>query len=587
MQSNDALVDLAAGWIDQAALNDTHFQAIRTFNEIVPISEHQGNLDSELNEVTIRKATAWAFAYQLQIVQSDGKWRVQLIPYFADSGGHSTPPKVEDVPESGVEVWRRLNGKVNSNFGKARLNHLLFARKVGNPRDHAIAAARSHLDLSYHWRNGLDKSESLHTALRLARAVGAVELASEVSERILEVNRQTISAGHDKPGVTLRLLRPLSYERNAPEGLAAALDSAIDVYDSPFTRDELLTLKLNLHRSDGRRKEIRAHQVQVWLDAAESTTGLIKSGHLKKALERAQESNDSDLIERAASALQKIRDEDLGLLRFSATSAVPQEQFEKILSPITDCSDWRQALMNFALTYGPAVGTVDNTRTRVQEFVENATFASILTTELIGSDGLPRFTPKNDSDTEEMRMAQQESFMLQHTAPILAAALHKIPETHGTPTERELTEFLALGKLTDEDLAASISRCLIRYWTGDPEAAAFSIAPKIETLARNLVIALDAGVYRLQRNEKPGQYPGLGSLLGILREKGLDESWYRNILTICGNPAGGWNLRNEIAHGFLATVGSPAAAILFQCVLYLWTLGPQSSDGAVNEPSES
>ncbi|MFC8380241.1 DUF4209 domain-containing protein [Streptomyces albidoflavus] len=58
------------------------------------------------------------------------------------------------------------------------------------------------------------------------------------------------------------------------------------------------------------------------------------------------------------------------------------------------------------------------------------------------------------------------------------------------------------------------------------------------------------------------------------------------MLTICGNPAGGWNLRNELAHGFVPIAGSPGAAILFQCVMYLWTLGPKRERDDV-DPGES
>jgi hypothetical protein len=146
-----------------------------------------------------------------------------------------------------------------------------------------------------------------------------------------------------------------------------------------------------------------------------------------------------------------------------------------------------------------------------------------------------------------------------------------------------MAEFFSRSSIIPPETAASISRCFIRYWAGDAEGAAFTAAPKIETLARNLVLALDAGVYRIQRNEKPGQYPGLGVLLGVLREKGMDESWYRNILTVCGNPAGGPNIRNDIAHGFVDSVGSPGAALLLQCIIYLWNLVPKSQGDPDNE----
>ncbi|WP_164587179.1 DUF4209 domain-containing protein [Streptomyces sp. SID10815] len=245
---------------------------------------------------------------------------------------------------------------------------------------------------------------------------------------------------------------------------------------------------------------------------------------------------------------------------------------------MANATDWRDALIQFAFAYGPAVGTVGNTKRLVEEYTQVSIIESIGTTEIYGSDGLPRFSPQTDTEKHEMLLARQEAFTLQSTAPLLAHLLHKVAEVHGVPSQADLTEFFSQGPLTSHELASSIARCFIRFWTGDPEGATFTIAPKVETLARELVVSLDAGVYRLQRQEKPGQYPGLASLLSTLRERGLDESWYRNILTICGNPAGGWNLRNELAHGFVGECGSPGAAVLFQCVMYLWTLGPKQKE---------
>jgi hypothetical protein len=580
MPNIDALVDPVARWIDEAALCETPFQASLSFGRRIPISEHEGSLDLEPTEASVRRAAAWAFSYHLEITQVDEKWRVQLIPYLQDSSGNSTPPRVEAVSDLGVEIWKKLLGRVKSEFGKARLHHLLFQRSVDNPRHHAISAAHSNVELAKKWHRGLDKAECLHVALRLSRAIGATDMAREVGNQMLEAASRELSTSRESPGVTLRLLRPLTFEKNPPEGINNLLDTAIESYDSPFIRDELISLKLRLSKNANDRRATHTQLVQNWMNAAEKATGLVRSGHLKKALETAQSAALPDLAERAAAALQRIREEDLGLARFSASSVIPQERFEEIMKPVTDCADWREALMNFVHSYGPAVGSIEETRKRVDEYLANSVFASIFTTELLGADGLPRFSPQSESDTEEMRMAHQETLTLQHTGPLLAAALHKIPDIHGYPDERELTEFLSLGKLTDEDLAASISRCLIRYWSGDAESAAFTAAPKIETLARNLLRELDAGIYRLQRKENPGQYPGLGALMKVLREKGLNESWYRNILTVCGNPAGGLNLRNDIAHGFLPSVGYPETALLIQCVLYLWSLGVQPGSDA-------
>lgn len=585
--ADDQLAPLAS-WIDEAAQAETSFAAHRSLTSRIPIAEQRGTLDEEDSQATARKATAWAFAYHVQVVENSGKWRTQIIPYLEYPDDSSMPPRIVDVPNSGVAVWSRLSEMVSSNFGKARLHHLLFERKHGNVRDHAIQAAQSYFQAVKDWTEWLDKEEALNIALRLARAVGERELASQIMADMLKLVGQALSSEEEVPGVALRVLRPLVDESSPPPALTSTIDIALQTYDSPFIRDELLSLALRRPVTVKERDALHVQRVQIWLDAAAGETGLRRAGHLKTALQRAQETGKSDLIERAAAALQKIREEDLGLVSFTSSGAISREQFQEMMAPVVNAADWREALVQFAFAYGPAVGTVERTRKAAEEYARVSIIESLATTEIFGSDGLPRFSPQTDAEKNEMRLARQEAFALQTSAPLLAHLLHKVAEAHGIPSEADLTEFFSQGPLASHELASSISRCFIRFWTGDPEGATFTIAPKIETLARNLVLSLDAGVYRLQRQEKPGQYPGLASLLSTLRERGLDESWYRNILTICGNPAGGWNLRNELAHGFVENSGSPGAAILFQCVMYLWTLGPKKEkDETESEVSNS
>ncbi|MEU1087223.1 hypothetical protein ABZ401_10365 [Streptomyces sp. NPDC005892] len=582
MNSADDQLVLLAGWIDEAAQTGTSFAAHRSLNSRIPIAEQQGVPSEEDLEDAARKATAWAFAYHVQVMENGGKWRIQIVPYLEYPDGSSTPPRVADVPDFCVAVWSQLSEMVSSNFGKARLHHLLFERKTGNARNHATQAAQGYLDASREWGKWLDKEEALNAALRLARAVGQKDLASRIAVEMLRLAGQAILSDEEIPGVVLRLIGPLCGEASPPQGLGSTIDAAMRAYGSPFIRDELVSFKLRRANTQEERQHLQSEHVQIWLDAAASETGLRKAGHLKKALQNAQETGQSSLIERSAAALQGIRNEDLGLISFVSSGTVSREQFQEMMTPVVDAADWRDALIQFAFAYGPAVGPIEKTREAAEEYARTSIIENMATVEIFGSDGLPRFSPKTDEEKIEMRLAKQEAFVLQAMAPLLAHLLHKVAEVHGVPSEGDLSEFFSRGPLASQELASSIARCFIRFWTGDPEGATFTIAPKIETLARNLVLSLDAGVYRLQRQEKPGQYPGLGSLLSTLRERGLDESWYRNILTICGNPAGGWNLRNELAHGFVPTAGSPAAAILFQCVIYLWTLGPKQEQNDVD-----
>jgi hypothetical protein len=75
--------------------------------------------------------------------------------------------------------------------------------------------------------------------------------------------------------------------------------------------------------------------------------------------------------------------------------------------------------------------------------------------------------------------------------------------------------------------------------------------------------------------------------MATLKDRGLDESWYRMIYTTCCNPAGGWNVRNEILHGFVDEIYAPVAAVLIQALLYLASLTPREDDAGDQPESDS
>jgi hypothetical protein len=433
MEAKDAQLRLLAQWIDEAAQARTQFQAKLSLNERVPISEQQDALDVKNFESMARKAMAWAFAYHVDVVQVNGKWRVHIESHSHWPDGSSTPPRLSDMPLPVVQVWDALKDRVESNFGKARIFHLLFDRKFGNVRECALRAIESYLLLAHEWTEWSDREEMLNIALRLARAIGAVELAERVMQDMLTCSREVIEGENEAPGVVLRFFRPLVAERQAPDGLNAIMDDAIAKYSSPFILDELIALKMSIVDSPGERVALERRRVEVWLDAAEKAEGLVRAGHLKTALQRAQNTSQVTLMERAAAALQKVREEDLGLATFTASSLISREQLDEMLAPVVDAEDWREALLRFAFSYGPAVGSVERNLQGVEDFVRESVFAGMLKNELLGSDGLPRFFPQTEDDAKEMRLAQQETFMLQTNAPLLAMALNKVAEAHGVP----------------------------------------------------------------------------------------------------------------------------------------------------------
>ncbi|MEU4918956.1 DUF4209 domain-containing protein [Streptomyces parvus] len=579
MTSRDSQIERVAGAIDQAAQASSKFKSARALRETLLSGTPIDVPVEKISDIPIR-ATLWAFDYAVSVRSENNKQKAVIEPRFRGPSGETDPPQVANVSDEVVEVWHELTSKVSSPWGLARLNHLLFERRFGRPHEHAIAAAQNYLLSAKCWDLGLDRSKFLAVGLRIARSVNSKDQADLILCQLMDDARQELSAGDKRPGVFMRLIDSILSERTPPSGVDDLLVDAFAVYTDPFIRDEILRIKILRAPNLEAKNLLWGKLVQVWGEAADNSQGLVRSTHLKKALECAEESQDRKLIERAAAKLQALRKEELGLATFTSSSSIDEAEIERLLAPVDGAGNWQHALLALYQVYGPATGDLAKNRERMERHAQEFSLSRLFPKELIGGDGLPRYRPQSDEDRDAMDLAEQESYNLQSFAPILAMALSRISEKYGVPSESELAEFFAQTPLTDENLAYALARSFVRYWMGDAEGAAFTIIPRIETLVRNLVIAMDLGVYRVQRDQKPGQYPGLGYLLDILKDHGMDESWHRCVLTVCANPAGGWNIRNEVAHGFIVNVGIPPAAVVLQVALYLWSLNCISDEPA-------
>ncbi|MGV9990762.1 DUF4209 domain-containing protein [Streptomyces sp. NPDC003374] len=570
VSQGDQIKDVASA-IDLAAQEVTKFEASQALRMALLSGVPS---DVPVNEVTdlAVKAALWAFDYRVSVKQERNRLRAVVEPRFRGASGETEPPEVATTSDEVAEMWNSLASKVTSQWGKARLHHLLFERRFGKPHEHAVASAQNYLAAAKNWEIGLDRAQYLAISLRIARAVNSADLANSIVGQLLDDAAQELAGGEARPGVFLRLVEPILAERQPSSHIAELLESAILKYSDPFIQDELLSLQIVRASDETAKRSLWERRVQIWNKAADRSQGIIRAMHFKKALECAEESQERDLVERAAARLQELRNEDLGLATFTASTSIDESEIERLLAPIRDVGNWQHALLCLYQAYGPSTGNLKQNQARMEAHAREFPLSALFPHQLLGGDGLPRYHPQSEEDRVAMALAEQESFNVQVWAPILATALTRVFETYGIPSEEELAEFFAQSPLVDDSLAHALARAFIRYWMGDAEGAAFTILPRIETLARNLVIAMDRGVYRLQRDQKPGQYPGLGYLLDILKEHGMDESWHRCVLTICANPAGGWNIRNEVAHGFIDNVSAPAAAVVLQVALYLWSL---------------
>lgn len=98
---------------------------------------------------------------------------------------------------------------------------------------------------------------------------------------------------------------------------------------------------------------------------------------------------------------------------------------------------------------------------------------------------------------------------LQLRAPLVAEALRRVLEKFGVD-EVVVREALTTDPHVSASTAKSITSTLRRYAAGDWEAAQCVVVPRIETMARSLVLATGAPLWRPQQGQAQGQYQGLG-----------------------------------------------------------------------------
>jgi hypothetical protein len=532
-----------------------------------------GDSPSRTDEVNaikneLLRDAADAISYMLQI-ESDS---ISFAPWLELADGSTRPVRLSAVPDQKITNWADLCTATEHPAWRSRFGHLVVASgRVLVGSDRAKLASRTiddYLKVPSSWGSHLDGFDCLASALGLAKEFRQRKKQGEIIAAIAEAADQALSVEQPLPGVVLRLTALLIAQPSPPPEAKALLARAATAFAAdPFNLDDALAQQIQLF-ADGteERSHLWTERVDCWLNAARDEVGPRRAAFLQRAVESANRSNIRDLRLRATEELQKSALGDLGLQSAHTGMILRGEAIARSVSPVTDAPNWQQALDRFALL-GPMTGDASANRNAVEQ--QSQSFLSaIIPHTMFGGDNLPRFTASTPEELLEYRQSQQESFHLQFNRTLILEALLRLPHHHGMPNSEDLAAYFQQSPVIDEEQSAALARSLVRFWAGDYEAAAFTVAPRVEMIARNMLLYVNSPQYRIQREQKPGQYPGLGVLLQALTEYGLDPSWYRFLHCVLTNPIG-WNLRNEMSHGFIDDVGPVIAAVLLQCACYL------------------
>lgn len=424
--------------LDEASRQRSHHRMAMAGRELLGLSI----LDEMPEDLPVEeRAVAWALEYHVESVDAQGRRRIRLASKIEHDDG-AEPPAVPEVPEEVVEVWRALLGLVTEPPARARLQHLLFQRGGPECFRHACAAAEAYLESSESQDRGLDAVDDLVAATRLARAVNDGALASQALDRAADVAERHLAENDPPAGIVLRALRHLVGEPDCPDRVDALLARAAEAWPDANRRDQALATMLKRCKDASSRANVWRRRVAAYTEEAEAATSTImRAVRLQQALALAEKSGDAELRREAASRLQAIRHEALEMMTFRAASHRYEEEFERIVQEASDGDDWRQALITFA-TLGPISGEVEQNRVLIEERHRQHPLGRLFPLDLRTPEGLPIYTGTSEEDRFDLDLTMWETELIGYWLPILAAALHAIPERHGLPTLEEISAFL-------------------------------------------------------------------------------------------------------------------------------------------------
>ncbi len=503
------------------------------------------------------------------IPDSGGDWRLLLV---ADSGeGPAKASAVAEVPDPTLQIWAGVLARSSAPRVRGRLGDLLFHARFGDRGLLALDAIDAYLEWAADLVSpGLRSVRALGRALHLAKVTRNDDRLQAVRDAIVGNATGHLDLGDPKPGTAFGLIR-LIVDDHAESAVDQLLDRCRSDFVSVWDVETTIGLQRQRATDDSLRQALDRELVQLWLDEADRTDALQAVLHREKASQLARTRGLPDLAEAAVRALQAGETPQLASFSVSPPSSVTESQVDELIESLIGDS-WPETVGRL-ISYGPPSGNIDRNRATATDFAATSPLRGLFPAVRLGGDGLPRYTPSTEEERADDQLVEVETMMIRTNGHIVANALMRAGSRF-QPGVDEVTQLFG-GTLG----GAALARSVVRFNDGDFEAAAYIALPLVERRCRELLLAVNSPIYRVQREKSPATYPGLGALLAALADHALDPSWHRFLRAFFSAP-NGFNLRNEALHGFTDELGPLPAALTLIAVMYLSLL---TNDGSVED----
>ena len=228
-----------------------------------------------------------------------------------------------------IEFWAATVNKVSQAVIRARLHHILFLSRHGNPGQHAREAAAAYLELGNGNWIGVHRVRCLEWSFHLYKSVSESVGVQSVVQALLALALEALQDEAPLPGVSLAALELVALEIPSDPTLAELIVKAREKYqDSRLTADTIRIQKV-IHKGDlAKIEELNREMVESFLLEADQSDGFLRMKFLEAGAQLAEKYGLSDLHDEAIRRMQAIDFESLGMVKLQSEVVIEGEALD-------------------------------------------------------------------------------------------------------------------------------------------------------------------------------------------------------------------------------------------------------------------
>ncbi len=226
-----------------------------------------------------------------------------------------------------------------------------------------------------------------------------------------------------------------------------------------------------------------------------------------------------------------------------------KERINEYLKEALEGTD-REVLLYFLVQFLPRI---EDEKNRLKEKAEQSPLLDMISTITIDSSGntISRVGIGKDAERQKLYFSMYEN--MRFTIPFMHLHITKMKEA-GKMTTESMMQLIEGSELITDDHREIVRRGFDAYMAEDYLVCCHLLVPQLEAAIRRLFAMNGANIMRAKKNPEEGnEYISLDSLLSTeeaVTYMGEDiANYFRNVLT----DQYGWNIRNQLSHGLLAT----------------------------------